>query len=111
MTSHTETGDVDRNVGRRNYDVGIDGMPWWVKAIGFVGVPSAIAMYLIYALVANVVPAMFEMQKTMNNLAVAVGNISTEHAESKRQTEEMLKVLRGSCLNQAKSYEEKNRCL
>jgi hypothetical protein len=111
VATHSEAEEMGRpNVGRRNYDA-IDGMPWWVKAIGFVGVPSAIAMYLIYALVANVVPAMFDMQRAMNNLAVSVGNISTEHAESKRQTEEMLKVLRGSCLNQAKTYEEKSRCL
>ena len=101
----------DRHVGRRNYDIGIDGMPWWVKAIGFVGVPSAIAMYLIYALVANVVPAMFEMQKTMNTLAVQIGTVSTEHQESKRQNEEIIKVLRGTCLNQSKTYEEKSRCL
>jgi len=102
---------VERNVGRRNYDVGIDGMPWWVKAIGFVGVPSAIAMFLIWALVQNVVPAVLEMQKTVNTMAVQVATVSAEHAESKRQTEEVIKVLRGNCINQAKSYEEKNRCL
>jgi hypothetical protein len=102
---------MERHVGRRNYDLGIDGMPWWVKAIGFVGVPSAIAMFLVWALVSNVIPVMLEMQKTVNTMAVQVATVSAEHAESKRQTEEMLKVLRGSCLNGAKSYEEKTRCL
>ncbi len=99
------------SAGRRKFDDGSDGMPWWVKAIGFVGVPAAIAMYLIWALVQNVVPAMFEMQKTMTTMASSIASVSADHAASKVQNDDILKVLRGTCLNQAKTYDDRMRCL
>lgn len=96
---------------RRESDTPSDGLPWQIKAIGIIGVPSAIALFLVYSMVSGIVPAMLSMQTTMSNIVTAVGNIASDHVQQKAQNEQILKVLRANCVNNAKDAIERERCL
>lgn len=99
----------DRSYRRRSTDT--DGMPWQVKALGFIGVPSAIALYLVYSLVSGITPAVLSMQSTMSTLVISMNNIALDHAAAKQQNEQILRVLRASCVNSATDNEARERCL
>lgn len=106
-----------RRGGRRKFDDGPNGMPWWVKAIGVVGVPSALAIYLVYTLVSwgNVVVAQAntgkELQAMLTQHVAAMAQMATDQASVKEQNVVIIRVLRSSCVNSAKSNEERDRCL
>lgn len=97
---------MDRRLEARRDDDLIESspLPWWVKAIGVVGVPSAIAIYLVWTIASGLVPAMAEMQKTLNAVAA-------DHIVSKSQNDNILRVLRASCVNQAQTNDARERCL
>lgn len=87
-----------------------DGLPWWVKAIFLMGVPSAIACYLVYALVSAVVPGMLGLQEQVSRLAIQVGSVQTDHASQKVQNDRIIAILQASCANAAKDNFERDRC-
>lgn len=88
-----------------------DGMPWQIKAVGLIGVPSAIACYLIWALVSGVVPAMLSMQQTMGTLVGTISSITTEHAAQKVQNERIIQILQATCVNAAQTTIDRERCI
>lgn len=97
--------------GRRVSDLGgIDGMPWQVKAIGIIGVPSAIAIYLVFSIVQGVVPAIANVQTTTNSLVIAMNEMTKDHTAVRIQNENMFRVLQATCVNAAKTNEERERC-
>lgn len=97
--------------GRRVTDAGgVDGMPWQVKAVGIIGVPSAIAIYLVYSMVQGVVPAIANVQTTTNSLVLAMGELTKDHAAVRMQNESMIRILQATCVNAAKTNEERERC-
>lgn len=108
--SEQENYELHRH-GRRRSDDSQDGMPWWVKAVSFFGVPSAIAIGLVYSLVNYMVPTMLETQKTLNTVVITLGAISTEHSYTKEQNERIIGVLRATCANAAKGDYERTQCM
>lgn len=114
MTARVEDDDdMDRRqVMRRTTDaINTDGVPWQVKAAVMLGVPSVIALYLVYALVSGIVPAILSMQTTMSNLVAAQGTIAADHQAAKQQNEQILRVLRAGCVNAAMDNQQRERCL
>lgn len=87
-----------------------DAVPWWVKAAFYFGAPTVFAGYLIYSLVNGIVPTLLAMQNTMSNLVVAVNTISQEHVAAKQQNDQILRVLRASCVNAASTLTDRERC-
>ncbi len=87
-----------------------DSVPWWVKAAFYFGAPTVFAGYLIYSLVNSIVPSMLAMQNTMSGLVVAVGAISQDHVAAKAQNDQVLRVLRASCVNAAQTSADRERC-
>lgn len=88
-----------------------DGMPWQVKAAFLFGAPTVFAAYLIYTVVGGIVPAMVSQQTTMTGIVNALSAIMNEHSAAKQQNEQILRVLRASCVNQAVSNVDRARCL
>lgn len=83
--------------------------PWWMKAIYQVGVPSAIAIYLVYNLVSNMplkaeVPSKADMATISESLRIHVTSTSTDLQEVKR-------ILLATCLNQATKDVQRLQCL
>ncbi len=92
---------------RRAPEVGsVAGLPWLVKAIGFVGFPAAIAAYLIYIGAASL-PA---IQANMQTLAADHKRTLELVSDHIRQQEDVLRMLQRVCSNTAKNDVEKQRC-
>lgn len=87
-----------------------EAMPWQIKAVGLVGVPSAIAIYLVYTLASGIVPAMQEMSRTQNSILIAMTTLSMDHATSRSQNDSILRVLRTTCSNNAQTMDARERC-
>jgi hypothetical protein len=90
-------------------------MPWWIKAITFFGVPSTIALYLVYLLASTIASSVQTNAIALiehNSTAVILSNeIRTTQIESKITNERMMRVLRTICINGAANQGERTRCL
>jgi hypothetical protein len=106
MTSPRHTADYS-GPERREPDAGaVAGLPWLVKAIGFVGFPAAIAAYLIYIGAASL-PT---IQASMQTLAADHKRTLELVSDHIRQQEDVLRMLQRVCSNTAKNDVEKQRC-
>lgn len=81
-----------------------DTSPWQVRAIATIGVPSVIALGLVWWVTQTVSPNIDAIK------AMVVQHVS-DQAVIRTQNEKMLKVLSGTCLNQAQTNEERERCI
>ncbi len=94
----------------RKSDDGTDGSnpfngqaPWYIKAISYVGVPAAIAFYLLWYLT-TAMPTKAEMIVLGDQLKVHVSSTTTDLMDIKR-------ILIASCVNAGHSDVERLRCL
>lgn len=98
----------ERTVGRRGTDGGGDNtMPWQVKAIGVVGVPSAIALYLVFSIVSAQQRDGGSLMNTINSHAGAAAVHATESKEQGLRLERYLQLI---CVNTAKSDLDRTNC-
>ena len=85
-----------------------NGMPWWVKAAGVVGVPSLIAVFLVYALASG-------HQATTDDIAKDVkahAEASELHtSDSKAALDRIERIFRVMCVNAAADSMQRERCL
>lgn len=87
---------------------GLTGLPQWARVIFLLGVPSAIALFLVYHLTTFGTTGIAELHRMMDLHAQE----ANQHAsESKRTDAGILRVLQGICLNAATNKEEQRRCL
>jgi hypothetical protein len=107
----TKILDADGNQANGN---GTTGMPWQVRAIGFFGVPSAIAIFLVYVLAADV-------RSDATSAAVAAAAMRTELAQHQKHTEMLhqnieeymrtqLLLMRRMCSHAARTSSERDTC-
>jgi hypothetical protein len=82
------------------------GLPWLVKAIGFVGFPAAIAAYLIWIGAASL-PTIQASMTTLTADHKRTLELISDHI---RQQEDVLRMLQRVCSNTAKNDVEKQRC-
>lgn len=101
----------NRKGGRRQSDTSTDGLPWQLKAVGVIGVPSAIAIYLVYSLINGIIPALVNGNALLSSHMSQMGLFVADQTTIKMQNEDILKVLRISCTNQAKTDSDRDRCL
>jgi hypothetical protein len=88
-----------------------EGMPWQVKALGIVGVPAAIAIYLVWALVSQIAPAILSMNSLLSAHVAQMTTLMGEQTQIKNQNEAIIRILKTSCVNAAKDMVERERCL
>lgn len=81
----------------------IRGVPWWLNAIYKVGVPTAIACYLVWLLAAQV-------QTNLQAIQVLVTQHVNDQAKSSQIADRQLQMLRVICAQGAKSPLERNAC-
>ncbi len=86
---------------------GNGGMPWQVRAIGFFGVPSAIAIFLVWNMTGTQANDIREARAQLANHAQvsAVANIETA-----KRLEHVERVLTAICVNAAKTISERAGC-
>ena len=71
----------------------VNGMPMWMKFISWVGVPSSIALYLIYFLTATVMGA--------------ISSHNDDHADEMRV---LTSVMQQICANTSETSTDRARC-
>jgi len=127
MTSVTRTlastfAEHPKKMGRRELDGVQDGIPWQVRALGYMGVPAAIACYLVWVLAQGIAPAIQTLgttttntanaeQNTLNSIVLSLGAMQVEHNQLRTVNEDILNVLKVTCANQAKDPSARERCL
>lgn len=93
----------------------MSGLPWWMKAIVIVGVPSAIALGLVWsdrAQLSNTVQTIrtSQIEMQLGNLEHD-RNVRTEFDGLNKQTAETNRILLAGCVNSATNEEQRNRCV
>jgi hypothetical protein len=78
-----------------------NGLPAWVRAVGFIGIPGAIALFLVYTTTAEVPALTREVHTNSARLQV----VQQQHAEMN-----LYRMLQRICSNTASTAEERTRC-
>ena len=102
--------DNPKKMGRRQMDGESSDIPWWIRAVVYMGVPAAIACYLVYILAQTVTASQGQVQTTLNTLVISVSSMQAEHNQIKMLNEAMLKVLQATCANAAQTEEKRANC-
>jgi hypothetical protein len=88
---------------------------WWVKAVVVVGVPSAIALGLVWSDRAQLSDAVYYNKAVLSGMVVTDTahdlRVTEKFNELSRQTQETNRILMAGCVNDAKTENERNRCL
>lgn len=88
-----------------------DNLPAQAKAIVTIGVPSVIAMYLVYILAGNVAAGQRESLSAQKETQQLLREHIAMNATTSDQSTAILRVLRTNCVNQAKDNDARERCL
>lgn len=84
-----------------------DNTPWWIGSIIKLGVPAAIALFLIWFIVSTISPSITFIKE---NLVLHADSATRVGREIHEQNEKLMKVLQQICMNSAKNNQERNGC-
>lgn len=107
MKTTLELSDRRAETDRRQPDSD-NSLPWQVRAIGIVGVPSAIALFLVWSLVVGQAKDGGDQRKTLTEHATAAAAHAIESKETGQRLERYLQLI---CVNTAKMDTEKAACI
>lgn len=97
------------------------GMPWWVNAIGVVGVTAAIALYLVYWLTNTLAVSLMQTQGMVSQQLTTTAAIFRMVQDSQTTATQVANALQGfqhqqnsyqlqTCINTAKSQYQVSKC-
>jgi hypothetical protein len=81
-------------------------LPWWVRAIAVIGIPGAIAVFLVYVGATEIPKIKTEIVATRVEV-LNLQRLTNEHVE---QNAAMYRMLQRICSNTAKNEDAKQRC-
>jgi hypothetical protein len=81
-------------------------LPLWARVIALVGIPGAIAMFLVYAQT-QTLPA---IQRELQTLRISYEKALDTQRDLLAKQEEAVRLLQKVCSNTAKSDQERQRC-
>lgn len=103
----------DRREHEHEHDAA-ERMPWQARAIGFIGVPGAALLLVLYFLVLPIVEAMPRLESKMDQHIKAMESEQYERAEEKRDRRQrdvrMEKYMEIMCVNLARTADAKLLC-
>lgn len=86
-------------------------MPWQVKAVGLIGVPSVIALYAVYILAGEVRE---NQRKTLENIgmhSMHTAQLVSEVDKTNAQQEKLKSILQSICVNTSRTEQARRDCL
>jgi len=100
--------------GNGNTDL-LNGLPWWAKFIVMIGVPSAIALGLVWSNQTQLAQHV-EMNGTIVREIQAEerahdSRVLLRFEDLSRKTDETNRILTASCVNDARTMEARERCV
>lgn len=81
-------------------------LPWWVRAIAVVGIPGALALYLVYV-GAQLAPRILATAEAAHSESIRTRELLREHIQSEEQ---MYRLLQRICSNAARGDDDRQRC-
>lgn len=90
-----------------NNENGLGGMPWWIKAIPTVGVPSVIAIGLSWYLVDEV---RSELGVVRTQLAAHATQMTIDQNDQRQRARDLIYMLRQVCFNTARTDAQRDGC-
>ncbi len=102
--------------GNRNGSIGLwQDMPWWVKAIAIVGVPSLISIGVIVSdrtqLAGTVRMTEERLQRVEQTQITHDSRVWLRFDELSAATRETNRILMAGCVNDAQTMEARERCI
>lgn len=92
---------------RRQWDgTEMSQLPMWARAIAIIGIPGAIAVYLVW-FGSNEIPRISEQQRTTNQEIVNVRELLSDQREDAAA---LFRMMQRICSNVARNDDERNRC-
>lgn len=88
-----------------------DSLPWWVSAIYKVGVPTAIACYLVWFLTQRVQTDLDAATQQLNNMQTLMAAHVTTQEQSLKVSQEILKAMRKICVNTSDTKADRDECV
>lgn len=82
------------------------GLPIWVRAIALVGIPGAIAFFLVY-IGAQTIPRMQENLIVQQQQILKMQDLISQHIQ---QQEALYRLMQRFCANAGRTQDEKDRC-
>lgn len=80
-------------------------------AIAKIGVPSAIAMYLVYELVSGFKQDLSQMQRSFDAHSITTLELNKQYEQVRIQVDKQTWILQRICVNSAKTATAINECL
>jgi len=87
---------------------GVNGLPNWARVIALVGIPGAIALFLVWSLASFATAGVTELHRQMDAHAQVM---NLHDSETQRTADKTMRLLLGICLNAAETQEQQRRCL
>lgn len=87
---------------------------FWSKAGEFVvkiGVPSAIAIYLVYVLTNNLSAEIKDVRDKVDTHTTQAAEMMRQYEQVRIQSDRQLYVMQRICINSAKTQQERNECV
>jgi len=84
--------------------------PWWVKAIVTVGVPSAIALYVVWFITGQLSTTVGLLQVGQAGLQESIRMHTADSSYIFKETQEMRQLLQQICANTAENEVNRNAC-
>lgn len=85
-------------------------LPWWVKAVSFLGFPTVMAAYLIWVLVGNIDARVNDMHELMRSHQVDTTYLLKQNEEQVVQNRVLFRLLQQICVNTSKTAEDRATC-
>ena len=115
VTRHGPPRPLHMGPERRAKQGRLDGQPWQVRAIAFVGIPGAIALFLVYALVQQIEGHQTAHDQALKDHAEAA-TISAAadmvyRASQERQAQRLVDLMQKICVRVSKTNADQEACV
>jgi hypothetical protein len=87
------------------------GMSPWMRFIAFIGVPAAIALYLVYRLDGRSAQELAGISADLRAHQAVSGVMATEIADHKAETRTLIVLMRQICVNTSKNDQQRRECV
>jgi hypothetical protein len=84
--------------------------PSWIKLVTTVGVPSAIALYLVWVFTTTLMTDLNSVDKNMNLHVQATEKLVQEHNELIDIHDDVIRLLRRICVHTAETNQDRGMC-
>lgn len=87
------------------------GMSPWMRFIAFIGVPAAIALYLVYRLDGRSAQELAGISADLRAHSAIQGVMAAEIADHKDDTRTLIVLMRQICVNTSKNDQQRRECV